>query len=1514
MEKPKRWQLLLIAAVIFLTVYNILPTVFFYTKPLKSQIDQKRAEKVEVDIAARVNALEKESVSWLESFCTLLNLKPLSIALDASSPQFVQIKFKEQAEAQKFRTYLPRAGSLIGFVPAQLDIYDRDPISKTVVIQRRIPVHFEPKTLKDYFQFGSKRDPKGQLTDFYRAIIDDRLIFLGTSAGGTSENASLIQTSINHLQDPGAQDLLLMLSQNILNFTKVFDENSSVAKRYFASFSQIEVANQRQFIEQWIAALDKVKDQIRLERIALSQAQNLDTIKQQRLEWLNNRENLLINSAALVRKHVADFSAGKMPLNFTIMKTALKEVPVSGQQQTITLSGHHPFIESITVDWDSERFILNLYTDVQQIKLSSNNQFDQLIYNDIASLSRQAGEKIKPYLDRFEVQLSELPDSKTFVAMRLYNIAKAEADTMLLSLTTNWMPEHPDLQRSVFPIWDYETYQSLRADQKKLGLVIFAPSMQSKMPPKGFKMNSIYVIAKGVDKILDRYENQDSDAAKQFMRDFNELRSMLQKNGFTGYSGGAYQLASEFKSDFVFENEDYYQDILKATREDFTVHGTKRYALLEFSNVEQRILTENKIDNSLHEDFLKWRDDYRAAQVDLRGISKYDVPAPTSNAFLENLKLSCVKYFRGDERKVIRWGLDLSGGKTVQIELRDNNSRIVTNEADIRQGINELYNRVNKMGVSEVSIRQEGNTIALDFPGSQSLSASDLVKASSMYFHIVNEKFMVNQTLAEAAHRFLQDVWNEAVVTNRKDVEEINAIAWRHLYGESTNSAPGESGVEPIDVPGANPGAVPRNAAAKTLYENGLRLAHPQEINSSSVVDDTFSKITMYRGDDFTDWHRQTHPLLLVFRNFALEGANLENVRGSYDPSKGNYLAFGVQGSHSTKDGIKITPRDDLQAWTSRYSKEKIAGTPLQSYSNGNGWRMAVILNGTVITAPALESTLRDSASITGSFTQREINKLEADLKAGSLSFTPRILSEKNVSPELGGQEKLHGIIATICALVLAIATMIGYYRFGGLIASAAVIFNLLIMWAALQNLGATLTLAGIAGVILTVAMAVDANVLVFERIREEYAATGRIAAAVHAGYRKAFSAIIDSNITTLIAALILMHFDAGPIRGFAVTLIIGILSSLFTALFATRFFFTWWVQNPSHRELKMSNFIKGAHFNFLKFTKPTVVISAIVILIGSYLLITQRQTILGMDFTGGYALTIELPASAQNDYRTAVEKALTKQGLTAQEFQIRELHPSNNVRIFLSSSLEQQGRPFASMPVSTEAAEVMYPFESNPKILWIVQALQNSQIQLAPAVLQDLDQNWTAISGQMSDTMRTHAIVGICIALLCILVYITIRFEFKYAISATLCLVHDLVFCLGALGILHLLGVPIQIDLHIIAALMTIVGYSLNDTIIVFDRIREDARHMRQSNLSEVINHALNVTLSRTLMTSGITLLVLIPLLVLGGSTIFGFALVMAIGVIFGTLSSLFIAAPLMQYFHNREMQKQQRVTLHEQ
>ena len=593
--------------------------------------------------------------------------------------------------------------------------------------------------------------------------------------------------------------------------------------------------------------------------------------------------------------------------------------------------------------------------------------------------------------------------------------------------------------------------------------------------------------------------------------------------------------------------------------------------------------------------------------------------------------------------------------------------------------------------------------------------------------------------------------------------------------------------------------------------------------------------------------------------------------------------------------------------WTTPFSKEKIAGTSNGRFSNNFGWRMAVVLNGTIVSSPTLDSPLRDSAMITGSFSQREMNQLEGDLKAGSLTFTPKILSEKNVSPELGSKERKMGIWATAIALMFVLVVMISYYRFGGLVASIAVIFNLLIMWATLQNMQATLTLASLAGLILTVGMAVDANVLVFERIREEFSVTGRIAAAVQAGYKKAFSAILDSNVTTLIAALILLRFDSGPIKGFAVTLIIGIVSSMFTALFMTKYFFSKWIQNPKNKSLTMMNAFEATHFNFLKYAKHAFAISIAFIAIGGAFLVKEKASLFGMDFTGGYALNLEINPSTDMNYRLAVEQALVKAGAKPQEIQVRELSPSNHIKVFLSRTLELPGRPLESSSALSEVAGNL----SSPKINWVVSSLQKNGVQIEPNSLTLIQQNWSEVSGQMSETMRNSAVIGLLVALACIFIYITIRFEFKYAISATICLLHDVLFTFAAIAFLHAIGVPVQIDLNTIAALMTIIGYSLNDTIIVFDRIRENTQVMRKSPFTEIINHALNTTLSRTIMTSGTTLLVLIPLIAMGGSTIFGFALVMGIGVIFGTLSSLFIAAPSMLFFHKKEKNKQQRIAL---
>ncbi|MBS0628839.1 MAG: protein translocase subunit SecD [Verrucomicrobia bacterium] len=1509
MEKRKRWQQLLIYGVLILTVYNILPTVFFYAKPLKSPIDAERASKISSEVMQRVNHLEVEAEDWLRSFCKTLKIKPQSITSDTENPHHIALTFKNLEEAKIFSKFLPKAGSLIPFVPSQLSLQDPGtPTSKTVVVQTKIPLHFNEAAKDNYFQFSDKFDGKGNPAPLYKALTFDRALQLAVAIGGTSENGRRVQALTAH----PSPELTLQVAQDILTAVSVFGENDAAAKRYFASYSQVETDNRDLFIQNFIHTLEQAKDQLKLERIALqSEAQSLqargnflDTDKQQKLEQLTSQEKTIEGAYSAVKRNKSAFSAGKNPWGYESLSSKLEQSFVAmndakSKNQTLFFEGRNPYIQSMSINWDSETVELTLFSDLVSFKDSllakgkrnQKEQVDQLIYNEIAYESRTSGEQIAPLGTGFLVKLSELEGSSSFLAMRLSQIAAARAEEVRQSLLAHWHPKHRDLSRDSFPIWNYDAYSKLPAHERKLGLVIYAPATQPKIAQNDLHNSSIYVIAKGLDKILSKLQAApNSEDSRQFFQDFNALRTLLQQNGLFGYPGSTLANSADFVNDFIFEGEDFYLPVINATREDFTVHGTKRYAVLEFTNVEQRILTKNKIANQQHEDLLKWRDNYRAAQLKIAGSSPYDVPRPSRSVLVDNLRLSVRKYFAGDDRKILNWGLDLSGGKTVQIQLRDQSNQIVTDDDAIRQGINELYERVNKMGVSEVSIRREGNCITLDFPGSQGLSASELIKASTMYFHIVNEKFNErNPSLAQAAEQFLQEIWNEAVVTGRKSADEVNQIAWRHLHGDS---------LDPEVIQ-------PRNNAARLLHENGLRLASPNDHTTGNLFNDAISKIAITRGQDFTEWHGRTHPLVLVFRNFALEGSNLKNVQAGYDPNKGNFLNFEIKGKESLKSGEKINPRDDLYAWTSQFSKDKITGTPNALFSSNEGWRMAVILNGTIITAPNLTTSIRDGCRIEGSFTQREVNQLEADLKAGSLSFTPHILSEKNVSPELGAKERNFSIMATCISLALVVIAMIAYYRFGGLVASVAVVINLLVMWAILQNLGATLTLATIAGAILTLGMAVDANVLIFERIREEFALTGRIGSAIFAGYEKAFSAIFDSNLTTIIAAIILLQFDSGPIKGFAMSLIIGIASSMFTALFMTRYYFSSWVQNPKNTKLTMAKLINAVNFNFLKYAKPAFLISGVIVLAGAALFVKQRHSIMGMDFTGGYSLTLELEQKPNFNYREAVEKALIAKGASGQDFQVRQLTPLNHIRLFLSKNMQEQGHPFHGMPLQLEGKNIKHPFENNPRILWVVDCLASQGIVLSGDSLAGLEQNWSEISGQLSDSMRNSALIGLAIAVIAILLYITVRFEFKYAISATLCLVHDILITLASIAILNFFGLPMQVDLNTIAALMTIVGYSLNDTIIVFDRIREDMKSMRKSSFIEIVNHALNVTLSRTTMTSGTTLLVLLPLVVMGGSTIFAFSLVMIIGVIFGTLSSLFIATPLLNFFHERQGEK---------
>lgn len=1513
MEKQKRWQFYLILAVILLTLYNILPTIFYYSQPLKSPVDAKMAEGVAKTVVERVNDVEQDSKDWLASFNKLLGIKAQSIELNKDNPGLFEVTFANEGEADLFKRFLPRAGTLIPFVPAQLELYP-EPIgnlsSNKVLVSRQIDVSLEPSDMPQLFHYSKKYKENGELAPLYKEIVYDRATQLALGFGGPSKTALQMAAIAENPSDSQSDELVLTVAKEILDAGRVFNLNTPLAKRYFASFAQLD--HSEDLLKKFLARAETLKVDIATKRDTLEKEQNKlkesgelqDSTKEQQSTLLNNQIQILDSAITFVQKNMSLFKETSKPLTADVVRTIFadseKKVNSAEKIQTVNLQGSDPFIESLTIDWDNDRIVTKFYPDVQKIRVNEDKseaaafikeKLNQYIINDIARASTSSDESILPYDDNFGVALSTLTNSQSLLTMQLGSLAKKESQQIAHQLDATWTPTHPDLNREVYPIHSYDEYLKLPPEEQRLGLVIYAPSMYQTTPPMGFRPGSIYVIARGLDSILQKYRAAPNAPENQSLNaEIKQLNQILQQRGFIAYPGSSYGIDPAFKKDYIYELDDFYSNLIKATREDFIVKGSKRFAVLDFTDVEQRILTTNKIEDRIQEDLIKWKEEYNIAQVDINATSKYQVPAPTKNVYWENLKLSFKKYFRGDDRKVLKWGLDLSGGKTVRIGLRDRNNRPVTNPEDIRQAVNELYTRINNMGVSERTIHVEGNNIILDFPGSQGLSAAELIKASAMYFHIVNEKFSThNPALSHAVNEFLQNVWNEAVVTNRKDIESINAIAYQHLGADRS-----EQGIRPLgDV-------------AQELYNNGLRLANPKESSASHAFNDTLSSIAVMRGENFSEWNGQAHPLMIVFHNYALEGSSLTNVQVGYDPTEGNILTFSVKRSY---DGSPGSPRDDFYAWTSQFSEDKIVGTPKEEYSQGHGWRMAVILNDQVISSPSLRAALRDGATISGRFSQREVSQLAADLKAGSLSFTPRILSEENVSPELGKEERKQGIVASVVALVLVVAAMVGYYHFAGIVASCAVLFNILIMWGVLQNLGAALTLPGIAGIVLTIGMAVDANVLVFERIREEFAISGRIASAIQAGYRKAFSAIVDSNITTIIAALILIQFDSGPIKGFAVTLIIGIVSSMFTALFMTRYFFAGWVQNPEHKSLHMSQFIGKTNFDFLAQAKKAITLSLAVMLIGIYFFAAQGKAMFGMDFTGGYSLNVELVEKPGNpSYRLETADALLAHGATSNDFQIRELSKPNQLRIQLGTGMEEKDHPFYQMPDTLKEGKFAYEWQKNPRLAWLVNALAEANLQVAPSQLEHLESNWTVISGQLSDAMRNNAIIGLAIALVSILIYITFRFEFKFAIAAVVGLVHDVIITLGIMAILHAIGLAVQIDLQVVGAIMTIIGYSLNDTIIVFDRIREDMHIMRKMSFSEIINHALNVTLSRTIMTSGTTLLVLIALVLLGGKSIFAFSLVMAIGVLVGTASSLFIASPVLLYFHNRELREEEK------
>ena len=523
--------------------------------------------------------------------------------------------------------------------------------------------------------------------------------------------------------------------------------------------------------------------------------------------------------------------------------------------------------------------------------------------------------------------------------------------------------------------------------------------------------------------------------------------------------------------------------------------------------------------------------------------------------------------------------------------------------------------------------------------------------------------------------------------------------------------------------------------------------------------------------------------------------------------------------------------------------------------------RLAIILDENVRSAPVIrERILGGSAQISGSFTHEEATDLAIVLRVGALPAPVEIIQNLTVGASLGQDSIDKGLKSGLLGAMMVLLFMVIYYRLSGVIADFALGLNILFLFVGLAMLSATLTLPGIAGIILSIGMAVDANVLIFERMREEFDLGKSVKSGVDGGFNKAFWSIVDSQVTTLITALALFMFGTGPIKGFAVTLSLGIIFNLFAVLFCTRLVYESLYSVKALKELRFMRIIKASNFDFMKIRNITFGISGLMVLIGliAFVQILRGQANLGVDFSGGSMLQYkaEQPFMLE-DVRSAFKKNDWK------NIDLQQVTGENRLIVKLKKSEETVGHLGAELTdvLTREMADNSFVLESQSEI-----------------------------GSSISAVLRNKAIQAIAISLLGVLIYLALRFDLSFGVAAATATFHDVLVVLGICWLLN-----VEITLLIVTALLTLAGYSLNDSVVVFDRIRENMQKDKAENLYSIINNSINQVLGRTVVTSMTTALVLISLFVLGGSAIHNFSLALLIGILVGTYSSVFVASPIL-------------------
>jgi len=831
----------------------------------------------------------------------------------------------------------------------------------------------------------------------------------------------------------------------------------------------------------------------------------------------------------------------------------------------------------------------------------------------------------------------------------------------------------------------------------------------------------------------------------------------------------------------------------------------------------------------------------------------------------------------------------------------------------VTRAIEIIRNRVDQYGVSEPSIQKQGaRRIIVELPGvAKKEEAKNLLQGRAMLeFKLLKEPNFTFPIISRIDEVLAKEYENDSTETSLLDSTLTEDLSDE----ESRRKHPFLSVAKMISQQSADLVVKEKD---KSLINNYLKRPEIQNIIPNNVQFLYSAKPDIVQ--DGVNYYR----LYCVNKTAELTGGVIVDAQANIDPSTTGAVVSMQMDAEGSREWARITG------------------------ANVNK-RCAIVLDGYVYTAPNILGKIPSGNSqISGMENLEEAKLIEIVLKAGALPAPVDIIEERTVGPSLGQDSINQGFTSTLVGFLLVAVFMLVYYRKAGSFADLALFFTLLFILGILAAFKATLTLPGIAGIILTIGMAVDANVLIFERIREEISTGKTIKAAVEGGFAHSYSAIFDSNITSFFTAVILYQFGSGPIQGFALTLMIGILASLFSALVITKLLFEFMLAKKYKIDLgNRSRMFGDLNFDFIGKRKVAYIISGVLIGLG-LLSLVARGLELGIDFKGGSEIAVkfekpieitkiredlgnigignvevktfggdegilvrtelqEIPQNIIPQILTSINNAITSNfpGVTAKIIDstsntITYELPNAEITDKVTTKLFAEG--FQTAEVSKEA--------DNKQMLvsigisdWIEDNLKNTHADNPFKVLKE-----EKVGPKIGKELKTDAVIAIVLSLIVILVYLGFRFKFGFALGAVAALFHDVLITLGLFSLLYGLipGLNLEISISVVAAFLTLVGYSINDTVVVFDRIREDIKVHKTANIERIMNEAINKTMRRTIVTSLTTLISVAVLLFFGGEVLRGFAFTLFFGVIIGTYSSIFVASSFVLEYAKKRGEK---------